>query len=109
MENLLYCIRLVLQVAPPLLWWTVGVLVFSLLNVELAWELWPHTPLAQPFFTGLAVGCVLLLPWIAVYLTWQLAEVVQSFFWKTIWRFASVAAFGGGLLFLFGALIFLWE
>ncbi|RYU79731.1 hypothetical protein [Hymenobacter persicinus] len=108
---LLNFVRLVLRQCPPLLGWTLGVIVFALLNSGFHHELWPHTPLARPVFITLLWAGLLTLPWLAARVAWRLADAVASFFWQTVWRLAAVAGYGGAVLSSAGGVVamsFMW-
>jgi hypothetical protein len=98
MNALLNFLGLALRVAPPLLWWAMGGLVFSGLNIALHHELWPNTPVARPIFSSLLLACALLMPWLAARTAWGLADAVNSYFWKAVWRFMAVAGYVGAAL-----------
>ncbi|GAA3954357.1 hypothetical protein [Hymenobacter algoricola] len=111
MTTLLHFARLVLRLVPPLLWWALGGLVFSLLNNVFHAELWPSTPAARPVVLTLLFGCLLTLPWIAARVAWRLSDAVESYFWKAVWRFAALAGYGGAVLSLLGGMVaigFMW-
>ena len=108
-SSLVQFLRLVLRLAPPLLWWALGGAGVGVLS-EMFWqELWPHTPAAEKLSAVFITVCLLSLPWTVACTAWRLADAVESFFWKAVWRFTAVAGFasalavslGGGLLALF--------
>lgn len=93
MKAVLRFLTLVLQLVPSLLWWALGGVVFCGLNLGLQQELWPNTPAAPAFFGVLFIGCLLLLPWLAARTAWYLAEAVESYFWKALWRLAAIGGY----------------
>ncbi|UOQ72180.1 hypothetical protein [Hymenobacter cellulosilyticus] len=98
MSTLLHLGRLVLRVAPRRLWWALGGLVFCLANLIFSHEIWPNTPSANSFFVVGAMGCGVLLPWLAARIAWLVAEEVESFFWKALWRLAAIIGYGGAAI-----------
>ncbi|MCB2407398.1 hypothetical protein [Hymenobacter lucidus] len=98
MTTLLRFLELVFRLAPRLLWWALGGLFFSGLNIVLKQELWPNTSAAPTFFAVLFVGCLLLLPWLAARTAWLLADAVESYFWKALWRLAAIGGYCGAAL-----------
>ncbi|PJJ55025.1 hypothetical protein [Hymenobacter chitinivorans] len=98
MSALLRLVQLVLRIAPQRLWWVLASLVFSLANLVFSREIWPNTPVATVVFTMWAIGCGILLPWLAARVAWLVAEEVESFFWKALWRLAAIVGYGGAAL-----------
>jgi hypothetical protein len=105
MTTLLRFLQVLLQVAPRLLWWALGGLAFGLANLALRHEVWPNTPAALSFFISWTLVCLLLLPWLAARMAWLLAETVESYFWKPVWRLAAIIGYGGAALLSLLALI----
>ena len=89
---------LVLHLVPPLLWWLLAVLVFSLLNAAFSRELWANTPGAEKFFLKISLICMGILPWLLTYLAWQIATAMEHWFWSLLWRLAGIAGIIGCFL-----------
>ncbi len=87
-------VLVVLALMPQLAWWALAGLVLSVLNSIWHQELWPNTPGARPFFTGLGFGSGLLLPWLAALTCWRVADELRLGFWQVLWRLAGVGAYG---------------
>lgn len=98
MSALLRLVQLILRVAPQRLWWVLGALIFALANIVFSVEIWPNTPWAESFFAAWAVGCGVLLPWLGARVAWRMADEVESFFWKALWRLAAVGGYGAAAL-----------
>ena len=99
---------LVLRLAPPLLWLLMSLMIFALINAGLSEEIWPNTPGAEKFFLRISLTCVGILPWVLVYLAWQIAAAVEHWFWRLAWRMAGMLGCFGATLVSGLALIFIW-
>jgi hypothetical protein len=93
----------VVPAAPAALWWTIGLGLFSLLNLIFQQEIWMHTPHAEKWFALLGLGCLLLLPWQAAQTAGRVAELLRNSLWRFLWRLVSWGAYlGGGLVLIPG-------
>ncbi|SHI61491.1 hypothetical protein SAMN02745146_1186 [Hymenobacter daecheongensis DSM 21074] len=110
--RLIRFLTLVLRLVPPLAWWALAGLVFSILNEGFHQELWPNTPAARPVFISLLLSCLMALPWVAAHIAWHLSGALESFFWKSVWRFVALAGYVGATLASGGGLVaqgFMWH
>lgn len=96
---------LVLRVTPRRAWWIVAGLGFGVTNLVFSHEIWPSTPLAVVILTMWTISCGLLLPWLAARVAWLVADEVESYFWKVLWRLAAILGYGGATLATLVALI----
>jgi hypothetical protein len=81
------------------LWWTIGIGLFSLLNLIFQQEIWLHTPQAENWFSLLGLLCLLMLPWQAACTAGRVADLLCTSLWRFPWRLVSWGAYlGGGLV-----------
>lgn len=98
-ERLLYfALDTVIPAVPPALWWTIGLGLFSGLNLLALREIWPHTPHADDWFLLLGICCFVLLPWQVAHTASRVARVLQGSAWRIIWRLASWGAYAAGAI-----------
>ena len=81
-------------VVPRVAWLVLGLTVFSWLNLVFLEELWPHYPLAETWFTGLLVGCLVLLLWLGAYTVRQVSRHVRRWWWRALWQLVTIGAYG---------------
>jgi hypothetical protein len=86
----------VLPAVPAGLWWTIGLGLFSLLNIIFEQEFWPHTPGIDHRFMLLGLVCLLLLPWQIGRMANQVANSLHGIFWQFCWRLAAWSAYVAG-------------
>lgn len=96
-ERFLYfALDTVLPAAPPALWWSIGLGLFSLLNLVFEQEIWPHTPRAENWFLLVGLCCAVLLPWQVARTAGRVADAVRGSAWRLLWQLASWGAYAAG-------------
>lgn len=104
-QGFLFILQTVVPAAPPALWWSMSLGLFSFLNLVLQREIWPHTPPAESWFLLLSICCVVLLPWQVARTAGRVAEALRGSGWRFLWRLASWGAYvAGGLAVVPGAI-----
>ncbi|WP_088844038.1 hypothetical protein [Hymenobacter gelipurpurascens] len=91
-----FALDTVVPAAPPALWWTIGLGLFSGLNLLALREIWPHTPHADDWFLLLGICCFVLLPWLVARTAGRVAAMLQGCAWRIVWRLASWGAYATG-------------
>lgn len=100
-----FCLETVLPAAPAGLWWVIGLGLFSLLNLLLSEEIWPHTPHSEHWFMLLGLVCLLVLPWQIGRAANRVANTLPGLFWQFCWRLTAWSAYVAGGVLLIPTLI----
>ncbi|GAB3235282.1 hypothetical protein GCM10027346_24840 [Hymenobacter seoulensis] len=93
--------------APIGLWWTGGLVIFSVLNLGLAQEIWPNTPQAKPVLIALLLGSLLIAPWLLVTTTRRLTNLLDSGWCWGFWKLVTIGCYLAIGLELFAACLVL--
>lgn len=99
-QGLCFAFQTAVPAATPALWWSIGLGLFSFLNLVLEREIWPHTPHAEHWFLLLGIGCGVLLPWQVARTASRVAARLQGAAWRFLWRLASWGAYVAGAVVL---------